>query len=90
MIIRQTGTFKRRIKKMHKNEKEALDVAIKTVIDDPVIGDLKTGDLSGVQIYKYKLKSQLYLLAYLYVKDELILTFIDHGSHENFYRDLNK
>jgi len=88
MIIRQTTTFKRRIKKMHKNEKAALDKAVKSVATDPSIGEMKTGDLAGVQVYKYKLKSQLYLLAYSYIKDELILTFIDHGSHENFYRDL--
>jgi len=88
MIIRQTSTFKRLIKKMHKNEKAALDKAVKSVATDPSIGEMKTGDLAGVQVYKYKLKSQLYLLAYSYIKDELILTFIDHGSHENFYRDL--
>lgn len=88
MIIRQTSTFKRRIKKMHKNEKKVLDEAIKTIITDPFVGDMKTGDLADVQVYKYKLKSQLYLLAYLYVEDELILTFIEHGSHESFYRDL--
>jgi len=88
MIIRQTSTFKRRIKKMQKNEKIALDEAVKLMVADPFVGEMKTGDLAGVQVYKYKLKSQLYLLAYSYIEDELILTFIEHGSHENFYRDL--
>lgn len=88
MIIKQTGTFKRRIKKMHKNEKAALDEAVKKIIADPNIGDMKTGDLAGAQVYKYKLKSQLFLLAYSYIEGELILKFIVHGPHDNFYRDL--
>mgnify|MGYP000082485706 CR=1 FL=1 len=53
-------------------------------------GDLKVGDLSGIQVFKYKHKTQLYLIAYEYIDDKLILTFIEHGTHENFYRDLKK
>ena len=73
---------------MHKPEKAALDKAVKEIIADPTLGEMKIGDLSGIQVFKYKLKAQLYLLAYSYLEDELILTFIEHGSHENFYRDL--
>lgn len=88
MKIQQTNIFKRRVKKMHRVEKRALDDAIREIIADPAMGEMKVGDLSGVQVFKYKLKSQLYLIAYIYVDDELLLTFIEHGSHENFYRDL--
>ena len=90
MIVQQTSIFKRRVKKMHKAEKLALDEALKEIINDPSIGDLKIGDLSGVQVFKYKHKTQLYLIAYEYIDDKLILTFIEHGTHENFYRDLKK
>ena len=90
MIVQQTSIFKRRVKKMHRAEKLALDKALKVIINDPSIGDLKVGDLSGVQVFKYKHKSQLYLIAYEYIDDKLILTFIEHGTHENFYRDLKK
>ena len=75
---------------MHKTEKLALDEALKEIINDPSIGDLKVGDLSGIQVFKYKHKTQLYLNAYEYIDDKLILTFIEHGTHENFYRDLKK
>ena len=75
---------------MHKTEKLALDEALKEIISDPSIGDLKVGDLSGIQVFKYKHKSQLYLIAYEYIDDKLILTFIEHATHENFYRDLKK
>ena len=75
---------------MHNTEKKALDKAVKGIISDPSIGEMKTGDLSGIQVYKYKLNTQLYLVAYEYVDDELLLTFIEHGTHENFYRDLKQ
>jgi mRNA-degrading endonuclease RelE of RelBE toxin-antitoxin system len=88
MIVRQTNAFKRKIKKLHKNEKLALDEAVKEVIADPSIGEGKTGDLKGIQVFKYKHNTQLYLLAYNFNDDELILTFIEYGTHENFYRDV--
>jgi len=73
---------------MHKAEKIALDKAIKKIMNKPTIGSLKTGDLSGIQVFKYKHNTQLYLLAYSYVEDKMILTFIEQGTHENFHRDL--
>ena len=90
MIVQQTSVFMRRVKKMHKTEKLALDKALKEIINTPSIGDLKIGDLSGIQVFKYKHKSQLYLIAYEFIDDKLILTFIEHGTNENFYRDLKK
>ena len=88
MIIRQTNAFKRKIKKLHKQEKQALDEAIKEVMADPTIGEAKTGDLKGIQVFKYKHNAQLYLLAYRFEDEALVLTFIEYGTHENFYRDL--
>ena len=88
MIVKQTSIFKRRVKKMHRTEKEELDKAVKNIIADPSIGEMKTGDLAGVQVHKYKHNAQQYLIAYEYIDDELLLTFIEHGTHENFYRDL--
>lgn len=90
MIVKQTGSFKRRVKKLHKAEKESLDQAIRKIMVDPSVGVGKTGDLTGIQVYKYKHNVQLYLLAYQYIDDELLLTFIELGTHENFYRDLKR
>lgn len=73
---------------MHPSEKLALDKAVKEVINNPSIGDLKVGDLAGIQVFKYKHNAQLYLLAYSYIEEKIILTFIEQGTHENFYRDL--
>ena len=90
MIIKQTSIFKRRVKKMHKEEKKALDDAVKTIMADPAIGEMKVGDLAGIQVFKYKSNALQYLVAYTYVDEELLLTFIEHGAHENFYRDLKR
>jgi len=73
---------------MHRTEKEELDKVVKIIMSDPSIGEMKAEDLAGVQVYNYKHNAQQYLIAYEYIDDELVLTFIDHGTHENFYRDL--
>jgi mRNA-degrading endonuclease RelE of RelBE toxin-antitoxin system len=88
--ILQTPTFKKQVKKLHKNKKQELDEAIKKIIKDPSIGDLKKGDLSRVQVYKFKIRKQLTLVAYEFDEDELKLLFLALGSHENFYRDLKR
>jgi len=88
MIVKQTSLFKRRVKKMHPAEKKALDKVVKIIMSDPSIGDMKIGDLTGIQVHKYKHNTQQYLIAYQYIDNELVLTFIDHGTHENFYRGL--
>lgn len=90
MIVQQTSSFKRQVKRLRKAEKLALDDAIKQIMSNPSIGDVKVGDLAGIQVLKYKLKTQLYLLAYEYAGSILLLTLISHGTHENFYRDLKR
>lgn len=90
MRIEQSGIFRRRVKKLHADEKKALDGAVSAVLDDPEIGDLKIGDLAGVRVYKYKHKVQQYLLAYQVKGEGLVLALIALGTHENFYRDLKK
>lgn len=90
MRVKQTSLFKRRVKKMHGAEKKSLDKAIKEIMEDTSIGDMKMGDLAGIQVYKYKHNTHQYLIAYEYVDNELLLTFIEHGTHENFYRDLKQ
>ena len=90
MKIFQTRSFTKTVKKLHKNQKADLDKAVQSIIDDPKIGDQKSGDLSDVRVYKFKMVGQLMLLAYSYEDDVLTLTLLALGSHENFYRDLKK
>lgn len=90
MNILITTTFSKQVKKLHKNQKKDLDEAVKKVVEDPDIGELKKGDLNGVQVYKFKMVNQLTLLAYEFYPQKEQLVLLSLGSHENFYRDLKK
>ncbi len=88
MKVVQTQTFAKVVKKLYRNQKEDLDKAVKNIMNDTNIGELKVGDLAGVRVYKFKMVTQPVLLAYTYNLDSIILTLLTLGSHENFYRDL--
>jgi len=87
--LRQTPTFKRAYKKFRDNERKDVNVAIRCIVDQPAIGELKTGDLAGVRVYKFRMHDQQILLAYEY-NDETIILLMAIGVHENFYRDFKK
>ena len=88
--ILQTAKFERAVKKLKKNQKADLDEAIKAIANNPEIGDRKSGSLSHLQVYKFKMVKQLTLLAYYFDEGELILELVSLGSHENFYRNLER
>lgn len=90
MNIVQTASFKKTVKKLHKNQKKELDEAVNAIVENPRIGDDKAGDLSGISVYKFKMVKQLMLLAYQYEDETITLTLLALGTHENFYRDLKK
>ncbi len=88
MNILQTPTFAKQIKKLHKNQKHDLDNAIKKIAQNPFIGIMKKGNLSGIRVYKFKMTKQLTLLAYGFYENKIQIIILAIGSHENFYRDL--
>jgi plasmid stabilization system protein ParE len=73
---------------MPKQEKEILDQEIRRIAENPSIGEEKKGDLRGVFVHKFKLKTTQYLLAYRKLGEDLELVMI--GPHENYYRDLKQ
>lgn len=75
---------------MHANQKRELDEAVKAVAGNPMIGDRKSGDLSWLRVYKFRMVNQLTLLAYEHAAEADTLILHSVGSHENFYRDLKK
>ena len=86
--IIQSPVFAKQKKKLHKQQIKNLDKAVKYILSAPTIGDMKVGDLQGIQVYKFKSNNRQILLAYEAIDSTLFLyTF---GSHENFYRDLKK
>ena len=85
MKIIQSRSFERRVKKLSKQDKKILDKQIKKILDNPTIGEEKKGDLRGVYVYKFKLQTIQYLLAYRFINNVLELIMI--GPHENYYRE---
>jgi len=88
MRIYQSRSFEKKVKKMSKPEKDSLDREIRRIVDDPSVGEEKKGDLRGVFVHKFKLKTIQYLLAYRKVGEDLELLMI--GPHENYYRVLKQ
>ena len=86
--VLQTPSFKKAVKKLHQNQKQELDNAIKLIMKEPKIGEQKKGDLSFMRVYKFKMVKQLTLLGYSYEDGAIVLELLALGSHENFYRNV--
>jgi mRNA-degrading endonuclease RelE of RelBE toxin-antitoxin system len=84
--ILQSRSFRNKVKKLGKKEKQILDEEIKIIAKDPSVGVEKKGDLRGVFVHKFKIKAMLYLLSYRLKNENLELIML--GPHENYYRDL--
>ena len=88
MKILQSRSFERKVKKFSKRQKVQLDEQVKLIAENPTLGTEKKGDLRGIYVHKFKIKTIQYLLAYRFVAEDLELIMI--GPHENYYRDLKK
>ena len=88
MTIYQSRSFEQKVKTLLKQEKEILDQEVRRIAQNPSIGEEKKGDLTGVFVHKFKIKTTQYLLAYRKVGQDLELVMI--GPHENYYRDLKQ
>jgi len=88
--VLQTPTFKRAVRRLHKQQKRELDEAVRAVALAPAIGESKVGDLAGVRVHKFKMNHQLTLLAYEFLEADDTVKLLTLGSHENFYRNLKR
>lgn len=86
--VLQTPSFRKAVKKLHANQKSDLDNAVRAIMEDPFIGELKKSDLSFLRVHKFKMVKQLTLLGYSYQDNVMTLELMALGSHENFYRDI--
>lgn len=80
--------FKKYVKKLPRHLQQVVLDAVEDVLSNTDVGEVKLGDLRGIQVYKFTMGRQLTLLAYKVQNDSLIL--YQAGPHENFYRDLKK
>ena len=90
MRILQTRPFKQAVKRLHADQKEEVDRAVRLIAEDPERGEAKVGDLAGVRVFKFRIGGQLALLAYSHDEAGEILTLLALGSHQNFCRDLKR
>ena len=88
MKILQSRSFEQKTKKFNRAQKKGLDRQVKLIVEDPIIGIEKKGDLRGVYVHKFKIKAIEDLLSYRLVEENLELIMI--GPHENYYRDLKR
>ena len=88
MKIFQTRSFERKVKKFSKSQKSQLDKQVRRILENPAVGTEKKGDLRGIHVHKFNLKTIQYLLAYRMAGENLELIMI--GPHQNYYRDLKK
>jgi mRNA-degrading endonuclease RelE of RelBE toxin-antitoxin system len=89
MRILVTPTFQRTVKKLHPQQKTVLDNVVRTIASQPEVGEIKVGDLAGVQVFKFRIGDLQCLLAYRLL-DENTLKLLMVGPHENFYRYLKR
>ena len=84
----QSPLFERNKKRLTKAEITVLDDVARRICETPEIGEAKKGDLTGVSVHKFKVRDKLFLLAYEFDENEVLLLAL--GAHENFYRDLKR
>ena len=86
--VTQSSAFARGYKKLHQRQKQDVDAAVHVIVENPLAGEVKRGDLAGVYVYKFKSQTQLMLIAYEFDPKTRHLLLL--GSHENFYRELKR
>ena len=70
--------------------RQLFEESFQKIMDDPTVGQAKTGDLSGVYAYGFRYQKTEYRIAYkVEVNADGSLTIIIMiGTHENFYDEL--
>ena len=82
--------FDRVKKKLPPSLRSEVDKQVRSICEDPSLGERKRSDLSGVFVLKFRLAGRLHLLAYWVDETEKTVTLLALGGHENFYRDLKR
>ena len=89
MDVLVTLTFEQQTKKLHKNQKQLLDLVIHEIAANPLLDESKNADLIGLYVYKFQMGNRQWLLAYRMLSDDSLKLLL-LGPHENFYRNLKR
>ena len=65
-----------------------VDDHVKSLLREPLKGEMKQGALKGVSVLKFNAANQRYLLAYYFFSKPNVIEMLDVGVHENFYKGL--
>lgn len=82
--VYQSARFEKVLKKMPENDLKVVEDEIDRIIDNPLIGELKKGDLDYLRVHKFRLNELVVLLGYSWVSSRLALYLLSIGSHENY------
>jgi mRNA-degrading endonuclease RelE of RelBE toxin-antitoxin system len=90
--IRFTGSAERYLKKIkEKPLKTAFETALNNILKDPYLGELKTGDLTGIYCYDFYYNKTNYEIAYrVYENNDQVIIVILAGTRQNLYKELKK
>lgn len=86
----EVNPFRKQSKKLHLKQKEDLKKALKQIMNNPLLGEKKTGDIAHIRVHKFQMNKQLTLLAYHFNSKFKEMVLMSVGSYENFYRDLER
>lgn len=88
--VYQSRRFEKSLSKLPEAQLKIVEDEIDRVINDPLMGEMKKGDLNFLRVHKFQLNNQQVLLGYSWVEDKLELYLLSIGPHENFYTDQKK
>lgn len=86
--VRQVPRFRKSKRRLPEAVQTAIDDQVRSLLDDPLLGEPKVGALKGVRVVKFKVGPHQYLLAYQFLSKPNAIEVLDVGVHENFYRGL--
>ncbi len=86
--VEQSTRFRKAKRRLPPKGQLALDGEVKRVLENPLLGEMKSRTLKGVRVVKFKLGPLQLLLAYEFNGRRNVVELLDVGPHENFYRDL--
>ena len=88
MLVSYKPPFKKFVKKQTRSFQLVIEDEVEAVIQNPLAGEGKKGDLTGFRIHNFSYLGQKFLLSYVIQTEKI--RFFTIGSHENFYRELKK
>lgn len=86
--VQQVPRFRKAKRRLPGPVQDAVDDQVRRIMEDPLLGEPRSGALKGVRVVKFRGGSHQYLLAYRSFPHENMIEVVDVGVHKNFYRNL--